>query len=88
MAEAMVRAEGRDMVDLGKDRIGERAVVSCGEGRCEMGEERRPGPKWDVTQDERIGSEAVEGEGIGRYRQDCPSPDEVAFAQARPDQPS
>lgn len=75
------------MVGLGKRMLDGRVVVGCGEDKCER-EERRPGPRWDVMQVAWIGSEAAEGVETGRYRQDCPSPNEVAFAWARPGQPS
>jgi hypothetical protein len=63
-----VRVKVRDSLGRG-GCIDVREPVSCGEGSAEMGKQRRPGPEWDVTEDEWVGCEAA-AEGVeirGRY---------------------
>lgn len=89
---AAVRVRVGDLEGLGSLGVGvvdtsERAAGGCEEDTGVEGG-RRPGPEWDARQDEWVGREAEGGVESGRYRQDCPSPNEVSSGQARPDQPS
>jgi hypothetical protein len=65
-----------EVLDMVQSRIGqtiERAVVSCGMDRVDVGEGTWPGPNWDETKAGWVGCEAV-GEVVeekcGRYGQD------------------